>query len=92
MHYKQAEIVVTLLESTSLVAQLVKRLPIMWETVFNPWVGKISWRRKWEPTPGFFPGEFHGQRSLSGVAESDMTELLTLTGEYLGSYYEHLGM
>ena len=32
MHYKQAEIVVTLLESTSLVAQLVKRLPIMWET------------------------------------------------------------
>ena len=52
---------------------------------FDPWVRNISWRRKWKPTPGFFPGEFHGQRSLSGVAESDMTELLTLIGEYLGS-------
>ena len=31
---------------------------------FNPWVGKIDWRRKWQPTPVFFPGEFHGQRSL----------------------------
>ena len=31
---------------------------------FDPWVRKISWRRKWEPTPGFLPGESHGQRSL----------------------------
>ena len=31
---------------------------------FNPWVGKISWRREWLPTPVFLPGEFHGQRSL----------------------------
>ena len=31
---------------------------------FNPWVGKISWRRKWQPTPIFLPGELHGQRSL----------------------------
>ena len=29
---------------------------------FNPWVGKISWRRKWQPTPIFFPGKSHGQR------------------------------
>ena len=27
---------------------------------FNPWVGKIPWRRKWQPTPVFWPGEFHG--------------------------------
>ena len=27
---------------------------------FNPWVGKISWRREWQPTPVFLPGEFHG--------------------------------
>ena len=32
----------------------------------NPWVGKISWRRKWQPTPVFLPGESHEQRSLTG--------------------------
>ena len=32
---------------------------------FDPWVGKIPWRRKWQPIPVFFPGEFHGQRSLA---------------------------
>ena len=32
---------------------------------FNPWVGKIPWRRDGQPTPVFFPGEFHGQRSLA---------------------------
>ena len=31
---------------------------------FNPWVGKIPWRRKWHPTPAFLPGKSHGQRSL----------------------------
>ena len=30
---------------------------------FDPWVGKILWRRKWKPTLVFLPGEFHGQRS-----------------------------
>ena len=43
-------------------------------TGFNPWVGKIPWRRKWQPTPVFLPGESHGWRSLVGcsprVAES----------------------
>jgi len=33
---------------------------------FDSWVGKIPQRRKWQPTPVFFPGEFHGQRSLVG--------------------------
>ena len=32
---------------------------------FDPWVGKISWRRKWQPTPVFLPGKSHGQRSLA---------------------------
>ena len=32
----------------------------------NPWVGKTPWRRKWQPTPVFLPGEFHEQRSLVG--------------------------
>ena len=31
---------------------------------FNPWAGKVHWSRKWQPTPAFLPGEFHGQRSL----------------------------
>ena len=47
---------------------------------FNPWVGKIPWRRKWQPTPVFLPRESHGQRSLVGHGpwghkESDMTEM-----------------
>ena len=47
---------------------------------FNPWVGKIPWRKKWEPTPVFLPGESHGQGSLMsydprGCKESDKTEV-----------------
>ena len=50
---------------------------------FKPWVGKMSWRRKWQPTPIFLPGESHGWRSLGGVtvhrvAELDMTEQLNM--------------
>ena len=53
---------------------------------FNPWVGKIPWRREWQSTPIFIPGEFHGQRSLEGYSplgckESDKTERLTHTRE-----------
>ena len=36
--------------------------------VFNPWVGKIPWRRAWQPTAVFLPGESHGQRSLMGYS------------------------
>ena len=35
---------------------------------FDPWVGKIPWRRKWQPTPVFLAGKFHGQRSLVGYS------------------------
>ena len=35
---------------------------------FDPWVRKIPCRRKWQPTPVFLPGEFHGQRSLVGCS------------------------
>ena len=46
---------------------------------FDPWVRKILWRRKWQPTPVFLPGKSHGQRSLTGYnplghKESDTTE------------------
>ena len=35
---------------------------------FNPWVGKIPWRSKWQPTPVLLPGKFHGWRSLVGYS------------------------
>ena len=35
---------------------------------FNPWVGKISWRRQWQPTLVFLPGKSHGRRSLVGYS------------------------
>ena len=46
---------------------------------FNPWVGKILWRRKWQPIPVLLPGKSHGQRSVVGYSpwgrkESDMNE------------------
>ena len=50
--------------STYQVAQTVKRLPTMRETRFDPWVGKIPWRRKRQPTTVFMPGKSHGRRSL----------------------------
>ena len=48
---------------------------------FNPWVGKIPWRRKWQPIPVLLSGKSHGQRILIGpsswdLKESDMTERL----------------
>ena len=71
---------------------LCKGLPwwLRWERIclqcrkprFDPWVGKIPWRRKWQSTPGFLPGKSHGQRGLVGYSpwshkESETTEELT---------------
>ena len=44
---------------------------------FDPWVGKIPWRRAWQPTPVFLPGESHGQRSLEGYSPWGCKELDT---------------
>ena len=69
-------------EASQLV-QLVKNLPANGGYVgkprYDPWGWKISWRRKWQPTPVLLPGESHGQRSLAsysprGRKESNMTE------------------
>ena len=51
---------------------------------FDPWIRKTPWRRKWQPTPVFLPGELHRERSLAvcspwGHKESDTTERLTLS-------------
>ena len=50
----------------SLSAQTVMNQPARQETRLDHWVGKIPWRREWQPTPVFLPGESHGQRSLVG--------------------------
>ena len=55
-------------------AQLVKN-PL---ARFDPWVGKISWRREWLPTPVFWPREAHRLYSPWGHKELDMTEQLSL--------------
>ena len=44
---------------------------------FDPWVEKIPWRRKWQPTPVFLPGKSQGQRSLAGYGSWDCKELDT---------------
>ena len=65
------------------VAQMVKDCLKCGRPMFDPWVGKIPWRRKWQPTPVFLPGESHRQRSLVvygpwGCKELNTTEWLTL--------------
>ena len=66
-------------------AQRLKHLPTSACNVgrpgFDPWVGKIPWRRKQQPTPVFLPGESHGRRNLVGYSpwghkELDTTERL----------------
>ena len=68
----------------SQVVLVVKNPPANAENVkrhlFNPWVGKMPWRTKWQSTPVFLPGESQGQRSLVGYSpwghkESDRTEV-----------------
>ena len=51
---------------------------------FDPRVRKIPYSKKWQPTPVFLPGKFHGQRSLVGYSpqgrkELDTTEQLSLS-------------
>ena len=58
---------------------MVKNLPAMPETLVNPGVRKIPWRRKWQPFQVFLPGKSYGQSSLEGYSpwggkELDVTE------------------
>jgi len=60
---------------------MVKHLPECRRLGLDPWVRKIPWRRKWQPTPVLLPGKSHGWRRLVGYSpqgrkESDMTERL----------------
>ena len=56
--------------------------------MFNSWVGKIPWRRKWQSTPALLPGKSHGWRSLIGYRpwgrkESDTTATSLSHAEYI---------
>ena len=52
---------------------------------FEPWVVKIPWRRKWQPTPVFLPGKAHGQRSLADYSPWDRR-----VGHHLGSKQQYV--
>ena len=59
--------------------------------MFSPWVGKVSWRRKCQPTPVFLLGESHGQRRLVGYSpwgrkESDIIEQLSMHTHMFDDY------
>ena len=58
---------------------MVKNLPAMWETWFDPWVGKIPWKKEQLPTPVFWLGEFHELYSPWDHKELDTTEQLSLS-------------
>ena len=62
---------ILLLPRASMVIQTVKNLLAMQETHSNLWIRTIPWRREWQLTPGFLPGESHEQRSLMGYSPWD---------------------
>ena len=63
----------------SLIAQLIKNPPAMWRPGFDPWVGKIPWRREWLPTSVFWPGEVHGLYSPCSRKELNITERISFS-------------
>ena len=65
-------------------------MPTMWGPGFNPWVGKIPWRRKWQPTPVFLPGEFHGWWNLVGYSPWGRKELDTTERLHFHSHFRPL--
>ena len=65
----------TLASRASLVAQWWRIRPQCGRLRFEPWVGQIPWRRKWQPTPVFLPGKSRGQRSLAGYSPLGCKEL-----------------
>jgi len=49
---------------------------------FDPWIGKIPWRRKWQPIPVLLPGKSHGRRGLAGYSPWGCKELDTTEHVY----------
>ena len=75
-------------------AQWLKNLPEMQKTHrksgFHPWVGKITWRRKWQPTPVFLPEKSHWQKSLAGYSPSLHARPLPATTMRQGHAQSHV--
>ena len=71
---------------------------------FDPWVGKIPWRRDWHSTPVFLPRKYHGQRSLVGYSPGGLkvrhdwatnTDKLSSSGDWIliimpGAYHSNI--
>ena len=60
-------------------AQTVNNMPAIQETQIQSLGQEDRWRKKWQPTPLFSPGDFHGQRNLAGYSpwghkDLDLTE------------------
>ena len=69
--YQRAPLMVQMVKESACQCRRLKRRG------FNPWVDKIPWRRKWQPTLVFLPGESHGQKSLAGYSPWSHKELAT---------------
>ena len=91
---------------TSIRKNLLQSLGVLWlrwQSVclqcgrpgFDPWVGNIPWRRKWQSTPVLLPGKSHGQRSLVGYSpwgckESDRLSDCTFTFRHVAIVVKNL--
>ena len=69
--YQRAPLMVQMVKESACQCRRLKRRG------FNPCVKKIPWRRKWQPTAVFLPGECHGQKSLAGYSPWSHKELAT---------------
>ena len=81
------------LGGTSLIAQMVKNLPVMPKTWVRSWVMKSPWKREWLPAPVFLPEAFCGQRSLAGYSPFILLNVHILKQEGKAwALYDCLGM
>ena len=68
----------TLLSALKLLSHWIFTYPLLLlSQLYYSWVGKFPWRRKWQPTQVFLPGESHGQRSLAGSRDRKSQTLLS---------------
>ena len=74
---------------SSLVAQVVKNPLQCRRPGFGPLAGEIPWRRTWQPTPVFLPGESHGQRCLVGCNPQGCKELNSAEWLSTSTYWPH---
>ena len=56
---------------------MVKNMPAKQEVWVGSLVGKMPWKRKWQPSPVFLPGKSHGQRSLAGSKKRVRKDFVT---------------